>query len=200
MLSTLNSIQRGIVVVILLAIALNCKKKAINSDHALAFATTVMQDVLPAMVKTLQEKVTQEGAAAAVPFCHEYAPSFGKKKNAEWSTKAQTDFGASTFRIRRISPRNRNPQNTTDARQAAIFAKWQQDGARPIFYENAGKYYTMHPIKIAQPMCLSCHGDKTQVDQKTAQEIQRLYPQDKATGYQVGDLRGAFLTEMTFSR
>lgn len=175
-----------------------CGKKPLAEEQALRFAAATMQDVLPGMIKTLQEKVTKEGAAAAVPFCKEFAPSYGKEKTGEWAAKARTELGASSFRFRRVSVKNRNPNNAPDTRQAEILQQWESGQIKPAFYQAEGKFYTMHPIKVAQPLCLSCHGDAATLDKKAAAEIAKLYPQDKATGYKLGDLRGAFITEVAF--
>ena len=39
-------------------------------------------------------------------------------------------------------------------------------------------------------ICLACHGTDLKADVKA--EIVRYYPDDKAVGYQLGELRGAF--------
>ncbi|HNJ67193.1 MAG TPA: DUF3365 domain-containing protein [Turneriella sp.] len=175
-----------------------CRKKSVSEEDALRFAAATMQDVLSSMIKTLQEKVTKEGAAAAVPFCKEFAPSYGKEKTGEWAAKARAELGASSFRFRRVSVKNRNPNNTPDNRQAEILQQWESGQIKPAFYQAEGRFYTMHPIRVAQPLCLSCHGDAATLDKKAAAEVAKLYPQDKATGYKLGDLRGAFITEMAF--
>jgi len=172
-----------------------CKNPEAAKERHLAFATGVMQDVLPGLVKSLQEKVTSGGTAAAVPFCNEFAPQYGKAKVGAWSEKAQTELGADSFNFRRISARARNPKNTPSDRQAQVLESWEKGNAGPVYFEEAGKHYTMHPIKISQPLCLACHGAADKIEKKTLASIRALYPADKATGYQLGDLRGAFVTE-----
>ncbi len=176
-----------------------CNEARPNQDKHLTFATNVMQDVLPGLVKSLQQKVSESGAAAAVCYCNEFAPQYGKTKVVEWSAKARSELNAESFRFRRISSRNRNPQNAPTDAQARILDTWQKGSVQPAYFEDAGKFYTMHPIKLNQPLCLSCHGDSATLDKKSAAEIKRLYPQDKATGYKLGDLRGAFVTETSFA-
>ena len=41
-------------------------------------------------------------------------------------------------------------------------------------------------------LCLACHGET--LDPAVAEKIAALYPNDKATGYHEGDIRGAFVT------
>jgi hypothetical protein len=39
-------------------------------------------------------------------------------------------------------------------------------------------------------VCLVCHGET--VEGALGEKIKALYPQDRATGYRLGDIRGAF--------
>ncbi len=48
----------------------------------------------------------------------------------------------------------------------------------------------MKPIFIDAP-CLLCHGQQSEILPQVAEIIKNNYPYDKATGYKIGDLRGA---------
>ena len=50
-------------------------------------------------------------------------------------------------------------------------------------------YRYMQAIPTAQ-MCLNCHG--SELSGPVKESLQALYPQDQATGFRAGDLRGAF--------
>ena len=53
------------------------------------------------------------------------------------------------------------------------------------------------PILLAAPVCLQCHGSAVKdIAPATMAAIKKLYPDDKATGFQLGDLRG--LWRVTF--
>jgi hypothetical protein len=41
-----------------------------------------------------------------------------------------------------------------------------------------------------KPLCLTCHAEAIAPEVET--KINQLYPADRARGYRVGDLRGAF--------
>ena len=56
------------------------------------------------------------------------------------------------------------------------------DGKRELRYAKA--------IAV-QPQCLSCHGMAQDIPASLAQKIRIEYPQDQATGYSAGQLRGA---------
>lgn len=177
-----------------------CGPKQIDDKNYLTFAGQAMQDILPPMMQTLKEHVDKDGFANAVKFCSTFAGEYGRGKNAEWSKKAQADFGIKVFRFRRISDRNRNPQNAPDMKQAEILTAWRANGAKPTLYRDGARLITLHPIKIPMEMCLGCHGDSEHLDKSAAVEIAKLYPHDRATGYKLGELRGAFVTEATLGQ
>ena len=48
------------------------------------------------------------------------------------------------------------------------------------------------------PLCLKCHGSDLAPD--LAAKLAELYPEDKAHGFAVGDLRGAFSVKLDLPR
>jgi len=50
------------------------------------------------------------------------------------------------------------------------------------------------PIQL-QAQCLMCHGPKDQIAPAITQQLTMLYPNDQATGFQEGELRGWFWIE-----
>ena len=65
----------------------------------------------------------------------------------------------------------------------------RSNGAVPL-PDNRWGY--VEPITV-QPLCLACHGSEIVPD--VADRISELYPEDRATGFAVGDLRGVFWVE-----
>jgi hypothetical protein len=46
-------------------------------------------------------------------------------------------------------------------------------------------------------MCLQCHGKPgTDISEATTAKLRQLYPNDKATGYGINELRGIWVVEM----
>ncbi|WP_425609259.1 c-type heme family protein [Thalassobacterium sedimentorum] len=67
------------------------------------------------------------------------------------------------------------------------------DGTAPepaVSHED-GLTIVHHPI-LLQTGCLACHGDPASIAPEVTQKIAQLYPADTATGFAVGELRGAF--------
>ena len=46
-------------------------------------------------------------------------------------------------------------------------------------------------------VCLNCHGNS--IDKKVLREIKKNYPDDKAIGYNLGEIRGAFVVRHSFN-
>jgi hypothetical protein len=46
-------------------------------------------------------------------------------------------------------------------------------------------------------VCLTCHGSNIKLNLRT--RINELYPEDKAYGFEIGDIRGAFTIQIPLS-
>lgn len=98
-------------------------------------------------------------------------------------------------RVGRTSHRLRNPANVAPAWAAPILAAYVGDASehspRSVELPNDRTGY-IEPIFV-QPPCLTCHGET--LAPAVAARIEALYPDDRAVGFRVGDLRGAFWIE-----
>ena len=80
----------------------------------------------------------------------------------------------------------------------AQFAERAKQGERfadmtysEVVNEPDGHYFRfMKPIGV-QPKCLLCHGAPEQIPEPIRAMLKKHYPFDDATGYKVGELRGA---------
>ena len=102
--------------------------------------------------------------------------------------------------------KNRNPRNAPDAWERQVLQQWERDlqAGKPIgevaqWRTERGQrvYRYMRPITVAMPLCLECHGDPKAIKPEVRRLIRQNYPNDKATGYKLGDLRGAFSITIT---
>ena len=59
----------------------------------------------------------------------------------------------------------------------------------------AGELGAFLPIKLAAP-CLACHGPADDLDEDVRSALAESYPDDQATGFAEGDLRGWFWIEV----
>lgn len=139
------------------------------------------------LMAQLKAKMNEGGPTNAVEFC---------SKNAIEITKQVAEKNG--LHIKRVSIKNRNPKNAPDAMDKKVLAAFEEsmkkDKKLPEFAtvgEN-GKIKYYEPLVIGEA-CVVCHGKEGSVTKETADKIKKLYPNDKAVGYNVGDLRGAIV-------
>ena len=131
----------------------------------------------------LKAQMQNNGAIGALHFCSQNALSLTEQVAKETHTS-----------LKRVSTNERNPLNKATADEAALLKKWSDllKNNQPLppsaivnLSPNTAVYYK--PIVINNEACLKCHGN---VEGELAKEIKAAYPEDKATGYKMGDLRG----------
>ena len=148
--------------------------------------------VLPKVVQAMQTAVQENGPVGAIPVCKEKAPQLLQE------VRQQTGWS-----IRRVSLKTRNPATGTpdawEARQLADFNIRVANGAKPeqlevgeIVVAAGGQrsYRYLKALPVAE-VCLSCHGPADSLSAELKAALARDYPQDRATGYAAGQVRGA---------
>lgn len=139
------------------------------------------------LLKKVSAAIQQSGPAFAVDFCSTHALPI-----------TDSIARANGIQLQRLSDRNRNPQNkleelldkqawdsmktmlATGNKQASL--QWKDAAQHPVFYK---------PIVLDMPTCLKCHGNPLEdIDAPTMDIIRTRYPDDLATGYRLGMLRG----------
>lgn len=103
--------------------------------------------------------------------------------------------------IRRVSLKNRSAGNVPDDYERAILEKFDKlneaglvtDGFedyRVVTTDGKKTMRYMAPIKTKKG-CLKCHGVVSEIPAPVKEFLAERYPGDLATGYKVGDIRGA---------
>ena len=104
------------------------------------------------------------------------------------------------MRVGRTALRLRNPANAPDDFERAAMERFQREiaaGADPAALELAeivegpqgDTFRYMKPIMTGGP-CVLCHGEAVPPEAMAA--ILERYPEDRATGFAPGEMRGAF--------
>jgi hypothetical protein len=155
-------------------------------EQACAAADALLQR----LVGRLNQEYQQGGAGRGVQVCAQVAQTLTREVAREQGVQ-----------MRRVSLKNRNPRNAPDAWERQILQRWERDlqAGKPIgevgewrTQQGQRVYRYMRPIMLAMPLCLECHGDPQNIKPEVRRLIRQNYPNDKATGYKLGDLRGAF--------
>lgn len=144
---------------------------------------------------TLRERLTgamtEGGPTQAIGMCADEAQ--GLTAGVAGETKASV--GRSSLRLR-------NPANAAPEWVAAWLA---EQGERPAEGVTGfakvidGKARVLKPIAVEAP-CVACHGPKESLEPAVATLLTERYPTDQATGYAVGDLRGALWAEVAVAQ
>ena len=102
------------------------------------------------------------------------------------------------WKIKRVSLKARNEARATpDAWEKDAledFDKRAAAGEPPAQLEKGekvGNEYRYVKALPVQPLCLSCHGPADQLSPAVKSVLGKHYPNDRATGYSAGQIRGA---------
>lgn len=142
------------------------------------------------LFKNLNKAIDEGGTVHAIQFCNQRISSI---------MDSLSEVHHAT--ISRISLKTRNPKNSPDTEleeEVLNFyneLKGRQQFLSDTLYESDHRAVYFKPIVITNQLCLQCHGPARQIDTTTFQKISELYPEDRATGYDLGDFRGAWKVE-----
>lgn len=136
------------------------------------------------LLTALTAAMEAEGPEGAIGVCASIAPALAVQLSEE--------SGAS---VRRTALRTRNLAAKADATEQRVMEGWSsapldknRSPKRWVAHEG-GEYRYMRAIPT-MPMCLACHGQN--IAPEVTAEIRKHYPEDQATGFAQGQLRGAF--------
>lgn len=140
--------------------------------------------------KNLKGAIYKKGIDEALAFCNTKAIHLTDSVSQSLNVK-----------IKRVSDKNRNPENTANEDELkyfetskALLAKGEK--IKPQLIEGLNHYTAYYPIMINK-MCMSCHGQtEMEIKASTLSILNELYPNDKATGYKPNELRGIWVVEM----
>jgi hypothetical protein len=156
-------------------------------QEALERARGAVREMGSRLMGSLTAELKRGGPVEAIHVCSEIAPSVAAEQSGEGLT------------IRRVSLKVRNPLDVPDDYERAKLLAWEApeagelpaESAELIDVEGGRVLRYMKPIVVMQP-CLTCHGDPAAMEPELKRALDERYPDDRATGYAAGDLRGAF--------
>lgn len=178
--------------VVLLILSLGASTSAANPEQ-IATGRTVSGRLFTSLMTTLQHKIAEEGPEAAIAYC---------RLEALPITAKIADEFPEVKNVRRTALRVRNPANAPDATDRAVLEAWQKDWQpghppSPVLKEVVSsdgqpevRYYQPIPVMAT---CLTCHGPSGTITPAVRSAIRAAYPEDQATDFAEGDLRGAIV-------
>ncbi|MDP1924134.1 MAG: DUF3365 domain-containing protein [Thiobacillus sp.] len=139
----------------------------------------------------LKEAISANGPAEAVGVCKNIAPQIA------------ADLSRQTgWQVSRVGTRARNAKtgtpNAWQSQALASFAERMKQGEKAdtmefaqVVTDSSGKHLRYAKAIAIQPLCLTCHGTADTIPAEVKARLRTEYPLDQATGYSVGELRGA---------
>jgi len=95
--------------------------------------------------------------------------------------------------ISRISSKPRNGANKPTDFELEILNSMETSNVMDTLRKNGNQVTYYKSITIGMPACIKCHGiPETDISQETLKVIEKLYPNDLAKNYSIGDFRGAW--------
>jgi len=146
-----------------------------------------------ALKSQLQEKMKEDKSAlTAMAFCTSSANDITEKVNKKLPAYAK---------VRRTSLKVRNDKNNSaDATDRKVMEAYvssieaKKFSPKDIKVVEVGDVTRVYKPLLAKGVCLKCHG--SDLSPKVAEAIKSAYPNDKATGFKEGDLRGVIVAEI----
>lgn len=175
-------LRKALILSLLLAVSACTGSKLNEAKWKAAGAEAVLplkQSLKGALVSGLED-----GPVAAISACRVEAPKLA----------AEASLGA--VKVGRASGKLRNPSNAAKPWMQSILDVYETDPERrepAVVAIDKDTVGYAEPI-FMQPLCVTCHGATLAPDLQT--KLDELYPNDQATGYAAGDLRGIFWAEL----
>ncbi|HXF05334.1 MAG TPA: DUF3365 domain-containing protein [Blastocatellia bacterium] len=157
-------------------------------EAALQQARRIADELAETVRGLLFKELEKGGYASAVRVCSEVAQDIPR------------EFTARTGHyVRRVSLGYRNPKDIPDDYERQKLEEFDRLNREKklaneyfeVVREGQRDYLRyMRPL-IAGPMCITCHGEKANIPPEVKAILAEKYPDDRATGYHTGDVRGA---------
>lgn len=172
----------------LFAISLVGIGQAVEKDEYLVKAQEVVEEFGASLKGELKVALAEGGAGKAIRVCSEKAAVIANNisRKTGWA-------------VRRVSLKQRNPLNRSDEYEHSVLRQFERQAAGKenleqydtVIIQGVKEFRYMKAIKI-KPLCLKCHGMADNITAEVKTELESRYPHDRATGYSVGQIRGAF--------
>jgi len=160
-----------------------------ETDAMAADARALSKSYAGQLKQHLQQGMKRGGPIVALEVCNVQAPAI-----------ARAVGDTAGWQVGRTSLKARSEDNRPDRWELATlldFEKQKDAGGDVTALEqfavvdtDEGRVFRYMKAIPTGAVCLSCHGDN--IPSEVEAKIRELYPADQATGFEAGDIRGAF--------
>lgn len=148
-------------------------------------ARSIAEEFIGELKPRLQQAMQAGGPVHAVEICASAAPRIADSLSA-----------ASGWHVRRVSLKSRNASRAIpDKWERGVLESFDQrqaagESANGMYFsEHVGGNYRYMQAQSTAGVCLTCHGET--LSEPVRDTLEQFYPDDLATGYQIGEVRGA---------
>jgi len=137
----------------------------------------------------LHKALRSGGPVNAIQVCHAKAPEIARAISERKGWK-----------VGRTGLKYRNQSNAPDSWERGVLTGFEDRKKRgeavhhmefsEITVENGKRLFRYMKAIPTGGLCVICHGER--IDPTVAAKLKELYPEDKAVGFEPGDIRGAF--------
>ena len=161
--------------------------KRVTEGEIMAKGEEIAKSALKVTAQTFQSAlmtaIQEEGVPGAIEYCNTNAMEIVKKLEDSLNIS-----------IKRVTNKTRNPADSLTGIEKEIWEAYNynpsQATAQLQEFSDTELIFTQ-PIMIGSGVCLNCHGGVgAEVTNENYELIKTRYPNDQATGYQLGDVRG----------
>jgi hypothetical protein len=162
------------------------QKKAMKKE-----AQEVTKELVSKLGAALKSALSESGPEDAISVCRDIAPMLANSLSRRTGWK-----------VTRVSLQARNPLiGQPDAWEQEVLQHFDEEiagGVNPrqlvvaeTVYEPEGEYFRFMKALPVNPICLTCHGTDRTIPASVRERLDQEYPNDRATGYYAGQIRGA---------
>lgn len=154
---------------------------------AIARADAGIEALKKGLMGKLKNQIAEGGPVSAIHLCHDEAQAITARMAGEQG-----------ITMGRTSHKLRNPANAPRDWVAAYVeasAGKKADAVDSMAVDLGDRVGIIRPIGT-MGLCLNCHGAREMLSPQVKAALAEKYPEDQATGFAVGDVRGLFWVEV----
>ena len=177
--------MRRLIFSALLAIGYSTTVGADTPNEPQKNAAALVERFVGLLKPQLKQAMADGGPTHAIAVCADVAPGIADSLSAE-----------SGWSVKRVSLKSRNASRAVpDAWERKVLLSFDQrqaagDPPADLYFGEVVKgQYRYMQAQVVEPLCLTCHGAALAGD--VQETLQEYYPDDWATGYSLGEVRGA---------
>lgn len=157
--------------------------RIIKEINILKSGRRISAELLKELGGTLKNSIRKKGLVDSIGMCSVSALPLTEKLRKKHDLKS----------IKRVSEKLRNPENAPDELDTFAMKHLQKEKLSSYLQQQVkgGKfYYRFYQAIGVKSSCLPCHGVKKDMKTTVRKKLERIYPNDQATGYKIDDFRG----------